>query len=118
MYMQLRYFAAARDMYREGGKLARAAGQPALAQRAAIDEALTYALGGDPKRALSMLQESIVAPVNAENLVLSWLTAARARREMKDAAGYAEAKKKALEAASTPELRSSTEAALADLDKS
>jgi thiol-disulfide isomerase/thioredoxin len=117
IYMQLHYWESAREMYKEGGKVARKTSDARLAQRAMIDEALTWALQGDAKRALSIVQPALNAPVTPENAVLGWLTVARARQALKDTVGFTEAKRRALEAATTPELRANTMAAVAGLEK-
>lgn len=116
IYMQLHYWESAREMYKEGGKVARKTSDARLAQRAVIDEALTWALQGDGKRALSIVQPALNAPVTPENAVLGWLTVARARQALKDTVGFTEAKRKALQAATTPELRANTMAAVAGLE--
>jgi thiol-disulfide isomerase/thioredoxin len=117
IYMNLRVFGDARDAYHHAAELAKRAGDTTEAQHAEIDEALTFALDHNPKKAVSILQPIVTAPANAGNATLAWLAMARCRHDLKDKAGFEAAKTHALAAADTPELRTQTEAALARLQQ-
>jgi thiol-disulfide isomerase/thioredoxin len=112
MYMRLKVTGDAHECYQRAAKIARKANDVAVAQMADINDATAFAVEKNPKKALAIVQPIAAAPATKANESVAWLTVARCKHDLKDAAGQKEAAERALAAADTPELREHVRKAL------
>jgi tetratricopeptide (TPR) repeat protein len=83
-YSRLKMASRARQAYADARKIANQRGDPAAAQVADVQSALTFAREGNTPKAIKLLKASTAKPVNRDNEAIIWLTLGQAYDMAKD----------------------------------
>lgn len=118
VYLEAHAATYARGELETTARLARKEGDAALAQTAEIHAALTWLLEDKPSKGIKALERIVKAPANPDCGVRAWLAIGQLRAADNDAAGAADAYRRALSACPDQSpLRRDAEVALAGLER-